>query len=169
VVRHGVRKLLILEINSVLADVYFSVEHRLYSRSLRAKTEPKMSKLHMIDVVVSRLQQSGTYWDETTPGFGIRAGKNRKSWVIMRGQIRQRLRIGHYPAMPLAAARKEAKRLLTEAPTRNPAMSFATAYEEYRQSIATLRPKTQTEYKRLLDKYFGAHTFHRRVTSAAIG
>jgi hypothetical protein len=44
-----------------------------------------MSKLHMTDVVVSQLQESGTYWDETTPGFGIRVGKNRKTWVIMRG------------------------------------------------------------------------------------
>ena len=55
-----------------------------------------MPSLHMTDVVVSRLQQPGTYWDETTPGFGVRVGKNRKTWIVMRGQIRQRVRIGHY-------------------------------------------------------------------------
>jgi len=48
-----------------------------------------MSKLHMTDVVVSRLQQPGTYWDEVTPGFGLRVGKKRKTWIVMRGEIRQ--------------------------------------------------------------------------------
>src|SRR5665213_2842433 len=103
-------------------------------------------RVHLTDIVVQRLQTPGTYFDETTPGFGVRVGKNRKTWVIMRGQIRQRVRIGRYPAMSLAEARKQAKKLLTEAPTRNPAISFATAYVHYKQSIATLRPKTQTEY-----------------------
>ena len=123
-----------------------------------------MSMLHMTDIVVSRLQQSGTYWDETTPGFGIRVGKNRKTWVIMRGQIRQRLRIGHYPAMSLADARKEAKKLLTEAPARHAAMSFATACEEYKLSIVGLRPKTQDEYKRFLDTYFVPRIGRKRLT-----
>lgn len=120
-------------------------------------------RVHLTDIVVQRLQKPGTYFDETTPGFGIRVGKNRKTWVIMRGQIRQRMRIGHYPAMSLAEARKQAKKLLTEAPTRNPAMSFATAYEDYKLSIATLRPKTQTEYKRFLDKYFVPRIGRKRL------
>jgi hypothetical protein len=81
----------------------------------------------------------------------------------MRGQVRQRVRIGRYPAMSLAEARKQAKKLLTEAPTRNPAMSFATAYEDYKQSIATLRPKSQTEYKRFLDKYFVSRIGRKRL------
>jgi Arm DNA-binding domain len=111
-----------------------------------------------------RFHQPGTYWDKTTPGFGIRVGKNRKTWIIMRGQIRQRMRIGHYPATSLADARKEAKKLLTEAPTRNVAMSFATAYEGYEQSIAALRPKTQAEYKRLMGKYFVPRIGRKRLS-----
>ena len=122
-----------------------------------------MSKLRMTDLVVSRLQKSGTYWDESTPGFGIRVGKNRKTWVIMRGQIRQRVRIGHYPAMSLADARKQAKKLLTEAPTRNPAISFETAYDDYKQSLTTLKPKTQAEYKRLMGKYFVLQIGRKRL------
>jgi integrase len=121
-------------------------------------------KLHMTDIVVSRLQKPGTYWDETTPAFGIRVGKNRKTWIVMRGQIRQRMRIGHYPAVSLADARKEAKKLLTEAPTRNVAMSFATACEEYKLSIASLRPKTQSEYKRFLDTYFVSRIGRKRLS-----
>jgi hypothetical protein len=34
---------------------------------------------HLTDIVVQRLQKPGTYFDETTPGFGIRVGKNRKT------------------------------------------------------------------------------------------
>ena len=34
-----------------------------------------MPKLHMTDVVVSRLKFRGTYYDETTPAFGLRVGK----------------------------------------------------------------------------------------------
>jgi hypothetical protein len=41
-----------------------------------------MSKLQMPDIAVSRPQQPGTYWDETTSGFGVRVGKNRKTWIV---------------------------------------------------------------------------------------
>jgi integrase len=118
---------------------------------------------HLTDLVVQRVQKPGMYFDKTTPGFGVRVGKNRKTWVIMRGQIRQRVRIGYYPAMSLADARKEAKKLLTEAPTRNPAITFATAYEDYKQSLATRRPKSQSEYKRLMSKYFVPRIGRRRL------
>ena len=36
-----------------------------------------MPKLHMTDVVVARLKLNGTYYDEMTPAFGLRVGKNR--------------------------------------------------------------------------------------------
>ena len=81
----------------------------------------------------------------------------------MRGQIRQRMRIGHYPVMSLADARKEAKKLLTEAPTRNPAMSFATAYEDYEHRSSLSSPKTQAEYKRLMGKYFVPRIGRKRL------
>jgi hypothetical protein len=42
------------------------------------------------------------YFDDTTPAFGIRVGKNRRTWIVMRGKQRQLIRVGHYPAMTLA-------------------------------------------------------------------
>lgn len=75
-------------------------------------------KLHMTDVVVSRLKEPGTYFDETTPAFGLRVGKNRKTWFVIRGRERLRSNIGQYPSVSLADARKEAKKLLTEAPAK---------------------------------------------------
>ena len=68
-----------------------------------------MPKLHMTDVVVSRLKFSGIYYDETTPAFGLRVGKNRKTWFVVRGRERLRPNIGQYPATSLADARKGAR------------------------------------------------------------
>jgi integrase len=113
-----------------------------------------MARLHLTDVVVQRLKTPGIYYDETTPAFGVRVGKNRKTWVITRGTDRQRIAIGRYPIMSLAEARKEAKKRLVEEPAPRGGLTFAEAYEEYEATLTTKKPKTQTEYKRLLGKYF---------------
>jgi hypothetical protein len=63
-----------------------------------------------------RIKSPGTYFDETTPAFGIRVGKNRKTWIVMRGVQCQRVRVGHYPPCRSLMPRKEAKKLLTEEP-----------------------------------------------------
>jgi Arm DNA-binding domain len=86
-----------------------------------------MPKLHMTDVVVSRLKSSGTCYDDTTPGFGLRVGKNRKTWFVIRGRERLRTNIGQYPGTSLADARKEARRLLTEEPTKADRIAFDAA------------------------------------------
>jgi integrase len=113
-----------------------------------------MPRLHLTDVVVQRLKTVGIYYDETTPAFGIRIGKNRKAWVITRGTDRQRITIGQYPKMGLAEARKEAKKRLSEEPSRTPVVSFTDAYDEYKETLATKKPKTAAEYQRLIGKYF---------------
>lgn len=41
-----------------------------------------MPKLHMTDVVVSRLKECGTFYDLSTPAFGLRVGKTRKTWFV---------------------------------------------------------------------------------------
>lgn len=112
-----------------------------------------MPVTHLTDIVVSRIKEPGTYFDETTPAFGLRVGKNRKTWIVMRGVERQRVRIGHYPAVSLADARKEAKKLLTEEPVKHSGMTFAAAYEQYKEAIKSKKPRTQRDYKRVIDKY----------------
>lgn len=73
-----------------------------------------------------------TYWDDTTPSFGIRVGKKTKTWTIMRGRNRERVSIGRYPDLPLADARAEAKRLLSTVPeAKGIAKTFAEAREEF--------------------------------------
>jgi len=112
-----------------------------------------MPKLHMTDVVVSRLKFSGTYYDETTPAFGLRVGKNRKTWFVVRGRERLRTNIGQYPATSLADARKEARKLLVENPTNVGRITFNAAYDIYKEALKSKKERTQYDYKRVLEKY----------------
>jgi integrase len=112
-----------------------------------------MPKLHMTDVVVTRLKFNGTYYDETTPAFGLRVGKNRKTWFVVRGRERLRTNIGQYPATSLADARKEARKLLTEEPTKADRITFNAAYELFKEALKSKKERTQYDYKRVLDKY----------------
>lgn len=50
-----------------------------------------------------------TYWDATTPGFGVRCSSRRKSYVVMYGKDRRLKTLGRYPEMSLADARKRAR------------------------------------------------------------
>lgn len=113
-----------------------------------------MPALHFTEIAVQRLKQIGEHYDTSTPAFGIRVGKKRKTWFVIRSKERLRTTIGRYPEMSLADARKEAKRLLTEAPTRNSRIKFGEAYELWKASIETKKPRTQRGYKRLMEKHF---------------
>ncbi|MGA7787413.1 MAG: Arm DNA-binding domain-containing protein, partial [Xanthobacteraceae bacterium] len=85
--------------------------------------------LHFTDVAISRLKTEGMYYDESTPAFGIRVGKNRKTWFVVRGRERSRKTFGRYPDKSLADARKEAKALLTQPVRKNERVTFEAAYE----------------------------------------
>lgn len=112
-----------------------------------------MPKLHMTDVVVSRLKECGTFYDLSTPAFGLRVGKTRKTWFVVRGHERLRTNIGQYPSTSLADARKEARKLLTEEPTKADRMTFDAAYELFKEALKTKKERTQYDYKRVLDNY----------------
>jgi hypothetical protein len=47
-----------------------------------------MPVIHFTDLSVSRLKESGTYYDDTTPAFGLRDGKKRKTRIVVRGRER---------------------------------------------------------------------------------
>jgi hypothetical protein len=73
----------------------------------RFRSQKKVPKAHLTDIVVQRLKLPGTYFDAAMPAFGIRVGKHRKTWIVMRGRERLRTRIGHYPATSLADAQDQ--------------------------------------------------------------
>ena len=129
-------------------------------------------RLHLTDMTVRNLkatERSLTYWDDTTPGFGIRVGKNRKTWTIMRGANRQRMTIGHYGegGLSLSEARAQAKRLLAETPEQNVVVRItfkearpAFIADNYREA----KLRTGKEANRLLEKHF--KTLHARMLSS---
>ena len=147
-------------------------------------------RLHLTDIAVRSLKVSGrntTFWDDTTPGFGIRVGKKKKTWTVMRGANRQRITIGHYgeDGMSLSQARAQAKRLLAETPGSPLSQAHANAkrlpagtpeqkivritFEEARTAFIAekyrdAKASTAKEAARLLNKYFKSlHT--RRLPS----
>ena len=76
-------------------------------------------KVRLTDIAIKRLSfpDSGqvTYWDDATPGFGLRCSTKSKSFVVMYGEKRRLKTLGRYPDFSLSDARKEARRFLAEA------------------------------------------------------
>ncbi|MGB9117927.1 tyrosine-type recombinase/integrase [Bradyrhizobium sp.] len=108
----------------------------------------------------------GKYFDRTTPAFGIRVGKNRRTWIVMRGQDRQLIRIGHYPSLSLQDARTEAKRLLAAPQPSTGRVSFDEAYETFKKThMATKKPSTQRGYKHILERHYLPVLKHKRMSS----
>jgi hypothetical protein len=76
-------------------------------------------KLTAMSVANAKLPEQGRveYWDAALPGFGLRVtAKGAKSWTMIyraSGQQR-RMTLGHYPTLPLSAARDRARAALRE-------------------------------------------------------
>ena len=107
----------------------------------------------------------GKYFDLTTPAFGIRVGKNRRTWIVMRGTDRQLICIGRYPSLTLQDARTEAKRLLaTTQPTGR--VSFSEAYDTFKKThISAKKPSTQRGYKHILERHYLPVLKNKRMSS----
>jgi integrase len=116
-----------------------------------------MPKVHLTDTGVRALKPEAnvTYWDKRLSGFGIRVGLNRKTWTVLRGRQRERITIGHFPDMPLAAARRKAMTLLGNidpSPTRVP---FDEAFEQFLDRHGrSLKPRSLKELERTIRKHF---------------
>jgi integrase len=109
---------------------------------------------NLTDLTVRSLAP-GTYFDIKTPAFGIRVGKHRKTWIVVRAKVRIQTIVGHYPSMPLSEARTEAKKLLVQTPLQRNGITLAEALplfidDHYRDR----RDSTKTEVERVLSKHF---------------
>ncbi|MGO9422957.1 integrase arm-type DNA-binding domain-containing protein, partial [Roseiarcus sp.] len=87
-------------------------------------------RAHFTDMTIRTLAE-GVYFDDHTPSFGIRIGKHRKTWLIIKGTNRTRVRLGHYPAMSLQAARRAALSALGNTLQASTAPSFHGASHEF--------------------------------------
>ncbi len=114
-------------------------------------------RTHLTELAVKQLKPStAPYWDKTTPGFGIRVGKQTRTWVVIRGRSRERTIVGRYPDLSLAAARQEAKRLLIATPApKIPSATFPAARSQFiEEHYRDKAPRTKYHAKRMLHKHF---------------
>jgi len=87
----------------------------------------------------------GLYMDDRTPAFGIRVGKNRKTWIVLREPNRTKVTIGHYPALGLSDARKKAMATLSAPPQQQSQLTFPQAVEMF-----LAQPRWRESSKRVL-------------------
>lgn len=112
-------------------------------------------KIRLTDLALKKLPLSPdgqvTYWDETTPNFGIRCSTRSKSYVVLLGEQRKRKTLGRYPALSLADARKQAKLLLSNhaiAPGNVVEHDFSDVVRTYLEECESrVRPTTMKGYR----------------------
>jgi len=125
-------------------------------------------KLRLTDLAVRKLASPSrgqvTYWDEATPGFGVRCSSKSKSFVVMFGERRRLKTLGRYPSLSLSEARKEARRFLAQVfdgpiVADVPAVTFVAAKNEFlKDCSARNKPRTVADYTRLLNRHFNFRT-----------
>ena len=124
-----------------------------------------MPKLRLTDLTLQSLKVPDTYWDELLPAFGVRVGKNRKTFIVMRGKSRIRMSLGRYPDTSLLKARQRAKDIISGIEPQseiNCPTQASDAVKHYLSSIQ-VRPRTKNEYERLLKTHFLPVLGHRRL------
>ncbi|MEE8225396.1 MAG: integrase arm-type DNA-binding domain-containing protein, partial [Kiloniellales bacterium] len=73
------------------------------------------------------------YFDKSLPGFGMRLSYGgTKTWILLYryNGVKRRMKIGRYPALPLASAREKAQAALREAELGNDPGAAKTAYQK---------------------------------------
>lgn len=101
------------------------------------------------------LQAAGSkkYWDNATPGFGVRCSAKSKAFIVMFGKERRLVIVGKYPDMSLKASRLEAKLVLATKPKRKSLKGTQETISAFLEDASErLRHNTLREYRRHLDK-----------------
>lgn len=104
-----------------------------------------------------RSASPGIIWDSTLKGFGLRTGKQTKTFIVLVASGRRK-RIGRYPLISVAQAREAAKKVLAEK-TLGKILPTHTAFEDARADFladckSRLRPLTVKLYTYHLTKHF---------------
>jgi integrase len=130
------------------------------TRDLRVK---KRQKMRFTDLAIKSLSV-GKHFDSSTPGFGMRVGKHRRTWIVQRGSDRRIIRVGHYPALSLSEARTKGKQLLASTQIDHERVTMREAYDIFvKIYLPTKKPITAYEYKRILDRHYLPTLAKRRL------
>lgn len=112
-----------------------------------------MPTIRLTDIGLRSLSE-GIYFDEKTPAFGLRVGKNRKTWIVLKEPNRTKVRLGHYPDLSLAEARKKALVAIgTPLGVRMKVPSFPEARQQYLDQ-GNWRPRSRYQVTRNLMRHF---------------
>jgi integrase len=110
-----------------------------------------MVQKSLSDLAIQNLKTEGYYWDKL-PGFGIRIGKNRKTFISVRGG--RRTTLGVYPHLSLTDARQLATLALYGSKTATSvSIKSSKVLEAYLKQLA-VKERTKNDYERLLNKHF---------------
>lgn len=76
----------------------------------------KLTQKFIADFVLPAGKAEAIVFDEDIPGFGLRFGQKRKSWIVQWqiGSAQKRMTIGHTGILSAALAREEAKKILAK-------------------------------------------------------
>ncbi|THD44917.1 MAG: DUF4102 domain-containing protein [Bradyrhizobium sp.] len=108
----------------------------------------------LTDLSVRSLPQ-GLHFDSRLASFGIRVGKNKKTWIVVRGQNRTKVALGHYPSVSLQDARKKALAALASPEEQKATLRFPDALDAFlKRQAATLRPISLYQSTRILHRHF---------------
>jgi integrase len=107
----------------------------------------------LTDPAIRAAKPGETLWDSSLKGFGLRAGKQTKTFIVLIASGRRK-RIGTWPLVSLATARAAAKTLLAEKQLGRLFPSHRAFDDAKRDYLADCRkknrPGTLKEYQRLL-------------------
>lgn len=124
-----------------------------YSQESCAKSVPNFT-----DILVQKLPE-GLHFDTKLSNFGIRVGKNRKTWIVVKGANRTKITLGYYPAIPLAEARKLALDAIRAPTWSKPRIGFPEAMQAF-LALPRLRPGTVTVMKSTLKPFTWKKQLH---------
>lgn len=104
-----------------------------------------------------RSAKPGIHWDGSLKGFGLRVGKERKTFIVLVASGRRKS-IGTWPLVSLADARKEARRILAEKQLGKVRPTHTALEDAVRDFLAECearnRPRTVADYRRHLKVHF---------------
>jgi hypothetical protein len=111
----------------------------------------------LTDAAIRAAAPYSTLWDPALKGFGLRAGKDRKTFVVLIDSGRRQA-IGAYPLVSLSDARAEARRILAEKTlgrVRPKHVAFDDARDDFlKEREPRLRPLSLKLYRRHLTIHF---------------
>lgn len=116
------------------------------------------------DLTVQKLPP-GLHFDPKLANFGLRVGKNRKTWIVQTGTAQKRTKqtLGHYPAMSLADARKAAMQALSSPTDPNPRIRFNDALTAFLE-LPRWRPRSKAVMVSSLRHFKWTKTLDRITT-----